>query len=120
MMKIISTYKTLDIVVVPFPFTDAIETKKRPAIVLSSSNTFNTEAGHSVLAMITSAQHNSWPRDTFISNLSSCGLQKPSIIRLKLFTIDHRLIIEKIGSLSTKDQKALRKNFTLTFSQLID
>ncbi|MDR3550123.1 MAG: type II toxin-antitoxin system PemK/MazF family toxin [Candidatus Babeliales bacterium] len=118
MTKHSNTYKTFDIVVVPFPFVDSAETKNRPAIIISSV-AFNTDIEHSILAMITSSGHITWPNDTKISQLPSCGLIKPSIIRLKLFTLDHRLIKEKIGSLSTKDQKTLQHNFLLAFDELM-
>jgi mRNA interferase MazF len=99
-------YKPFDIVVVPFPFVDSSATKKRPALVLSSFDQFGRHIHHSVMAMITSSQHNSWPLDVSIENLAVAGLKAPSIIRMKLFTIDHRFILKKCGCLGTKDQDA--------------
>jgi hypothetical protein len=55
------TYNALDVVRVPFPFTDRAARKIRPAVVLSDSIAFNTRAGHSVCAVITSAQRSAWP-----------------------------------------------------------
>ena len=51
------TYEPFDIVVVPFPFTDAAQSKHRPALVLSQNTTFGAIIGHSVLAMITSQKN---------------------------------------------------------------
>ena len=96
-----------DVVVVPFPFTDRDASKRRPALVLSSS-AFNQKAAHSVLAMITSAGQSSWPGDHLIKDLDSAGLPGECVIRLKLFTLDHRLVIRKAGTLGTADQKKLR------------
>jgi mRNA interferase MazF len=96
-----------DIVVVPFPFTDRNPTKRRPALVLSSS-AFNKKAEHSVLAMITSAGQSSWPGDHTIQGLNEAGLPAECVIRLKLFTLDHRLVIRKAGTLGAEDQKKLR------------
>jgi len=101
------TYNQFDIVTVPFPFTDSNVVKKRPAIILSSQKEFNTPAGHSIMAMITSARNNPWPHDITITNLKSSGLPKPSVIRIKLFTLDNRFIFNTIGTLSAKDQKTL-------------
>lgn len=53
--------------------------------------------------------------DTPIKQLETCGLRKPSIIRFKFFTLDNRLIRQKIGELSTKDKPSLKKNFTQMF-----
>jgi len=100
------TFKLFDVVVVPFPFTDVDQTKRRPAVVVSSAKMFNTPSKHTVLAMITSSQHESWPLDVAIVDLEACGLSSESIIRMKLFTIDNRFILKKIGQLSAKDQKS--------------
>jgi mRNA interferase MazF len=106
MMKPMPTYKRFDVVVVPFPFTDRTTTKKRPALVLSS-DIFNSGIAHSVMAMITTASHSTWPLDVGIVNLAEAGLKTPSIIRMKLFTIDHMLIQKQIGSLSLQDQQSV-------------
>src|SRR5438128_332369 len=108
MKKTIVTYNQYDIVTVPFPFVDSYNAKQRPAIILSSTS-FNNHAHHSIMAMITSARNKPWPCDVDISNLTESGLPKPSIIRMKFFTIDHRLIIKTIGILSTKDKNTFRK-----------
>jgi mRNA interferase MazF len=105
-MKLMPTYKPFDVVVVPFPFTDRTTTKKRPALVLSSE-LFNSGIGHSVMAMITTASHSAWPLDVGITNLDVAGLKSSSIIRMKLFTIDHALIQKQIGHLSMQDQKSV-------------
>lgn len=99
--------KPFDVVVVPFPFTDRNATKRRPALVLSSS-AFNQKAEHSVLAMITSAGQSSWPGDHIIKDLDVAGLPAECMVRLKLFTLDHRLVIRKAGVLGAADQKKLR------------
>nr|WP_293393335.1 type II toxin-antitoxin system PemK/MazF family toxin [Nevskia sp.] len=95
-----------DVVVVPFPFTDRDSTKRRPALVLSSKTNFNAEIGHSVLAMITSSKEGraAWPLDTPIADLAAAGLPAPSVARMKLFTLDHRLILRRAGRLAASDQ----------------
>ncbi len=96
-----------DVLVVPFPFTDRNATKRRPALVLSSAS-FNQSTQHSVLAMITSAEHSGWPGDYAIKDLDTAGLPTACVVRLKLFTLDHRLVIRKAGLLGLADQKKLR------------
>jgi len=103
------TFKAFDVVVVPFPFTDRATTKRRPALVLSNENTFNKKVGQSVLAMITSANNSNWPLDTNIQDLDVAGLSSASVIRMKLFTLDDRLIIRRAGQLSGEDKKAAGK-----------
>lgn len=96
-----------DVVVVPFPFTDRNASKRRPALVVTNS-VFNQKAQHSVMAMITSAGQSIWPGDHFIKDLDAAGLPTECVIRLKLFTLDHRLVIRKAGQLGVADQKKLR------------
>lgn len=88
---------------VPFPFTDRAAAKNRPALVLSDALAFNAPAGHSVLAMITSASNSPWPLDCPIADLASAGLPMPSLVRFKLFTLDHRLIRGALGRLAAPD-----------------
>jgi mRNA interferase MazF len=95
------------VVVVPFPFIDRQTTKRRPALVLSSLD-FQKNVGHSVLAMITSADQSSWPGDHAIADLQAAGLSSACVVRLKLFTLDHRLILRQAGQLGAADQKKLR------------
>lgn len=104
------TYKMFDVVVVPFPFTDQNTNKKRPALVLSDYESFNNVTENCVLAMITSAKNPDWPLDTPIGSIQKAGLPSPSKVRMKLFTLDSRLIFKKIGGLSAKDQKLFKEN----------
>jgi mRNA-degrading endonuclease toxin of MazEF toxin-antitoxin module len=98
------TCEPYDVVVVPFPFTDRRASKRRPALVLSAGR-FNAESGHTVLAMITSADNPPWPMDIPI-DAASAGLRAPSKVRMKLFTLDNRLILRSTGRLSEQDQRA--------------
>ncbi len=99
-------YNQFDVVVVPFPFTDQKNLKRRPALVISSSN-FNQQVQHAVMLMITSARNAPWFGDVNIEELDATGLEKPSVIRMKFFTLDNRLILKKSGSLGLKDQKMI-------------
>jgi mRNA interferase MazF len=92
-----------DVVVVPFPFSERAAAKRRPALALSRK-AFNA-AGHTVLAMITTQAHRPWPGDTPIHDLSAAGVPLQCIVRLKLFTLDNRLILRRIGTLSTSDRR---------------
>jgi mRNA interferase MazF len=99
-------YERFDVVIVPFPFTDKAQTKRRPALILSQ-RAFGRKAGHSIMAMITSANNPPWPLDVAIADLDAAGLPAASVVRMKLFTLDHRFILDKRGKLSTKDRKAV-------------
>jgi mRNA interferase MazF len=119
MKKPIKTYDSFEVVLVPFPFTESINSKKRPALVLSSSLHFNMKAGSSVMAIITTATHHPWPLDIPIMNLEAAGLPTASIIRMKLFTLDHRLILKKLGLLHATDQSQVAKNLRQLFQPIL-
>lgn len=106
MSKPISIYEQYEVVKVPFPFADVKATKVRPALVLSSAKHFNAKIGLSVMAMITSLKPSKdfWPGDVLIENLVVTGLPVASIIRFKLFTLDHRLVLGRLGHLSEIDK----------------
>ena len=112
------TYEPFDVVVVPFPFTDSAQTKRRPALVLSQHTNFGNKIGHSVLAMITSQKNAPWPLDCEIKNKKQSGLPAPSVVRMKLFTLDNRFIIRKIGQLSDSDQNKVKQSLSQLFDYL--
>ena len=91
-----------DIVVVPFPFTDRAAQKKRPALIVSRKE-FN-RYGQTIMAMVTSSSL-SWPSDCPLGDLASAGLSAPCVVRMKLFTLDNRLIVRRIGKLGGEDQE---------------
>jgi len=109
MRKPTATYDAFDVVVVPFPFTDRAASKRRPALVVSPDSAFNRPSGHAVLAMITSQEHPLWPLDIPLTDLGSAGLTIRSLVRMKLFTVDQRLILRKAGKLSERDRGSVSR-----------
>jgi len=117
MSKPTVSFERFAVVRVPFPFTDRNATKNRPALVLSNPGTFNTAAGHSVMAMITSETNPPWPLDCALADLSAAGLPAPSKVRFKLFTLDHRLVRGQLGKLSPADSKMVRAGLAKLFDE---
>ncbi|MEI6451362.1 MAG: type II toxin-antitoxin system PemK/MazF family toxin [Actinomycetes bacterium] len=95
------------VVVVPFPFTDRRAERRRPALVVSRPEALGVRVGQSVLAMVTSAAHSAWPLDVPVTDLVSAGLPAPSLVRMKLFTLDDRLVERQIGALTAADAHAV-------------
>lgn len=104
------TFEKWDVVVVPFPFTERNENKRRPALVVSNRR-FNGH-GHTVLAMITSSAHDPWPGDALLGEHEAAGLHKSCTVRLKLFTLDNRIILKTIGHLSEADRTTVAANIS--------
>lgn len=102
------TFEAWIVVVVPFPFIDVPHAKPRPAVVLSN-RVFNENHGHCLLAMITTAARSKWASDHEIKELAEAGLHVPCVVRLKLFTLENRLIGRQIGVLGKMDRAAIGK-----------
>ncbi len=97
-----------DVAIVPFPFTDIAIAKPRPALVLSQQDA-NEASGNTVFAMITTAARSRWPQDIALADGPDAGLSTASLVRIKLFTLDNRLISRKIGALSARDRQSVRR-----------
>jgi mRNA interferase MazF len=91
-------YDAFDIVVVPFPYADRLAEKRRPALLVSNRRL----ATHGVVwvAMITSADNESWSSDVAIADLARAGLPAPSVVRpAKIACLDPERIDRRIGTL---------------------
>jgi mRNA interferase MazF len=91
-----------DVVVVPFPVVDVAAEKRRPALILSRQ-LFNQSSGHSICAMITTAGGSQWQSDIVIGDLKAAGLQRPCVVRWKLFTLPNEIILKRAGKLGSSD-----------------
>jgi len=91
------TYSIGDVVLMPFPFTDKLASKKRPVVVISNADHFGD---FQVVAVTSSERQNS---GVMISNdsLAEGVLPKTSWARTgKLYTLNTSLVIRKIASLN--------------------
>lgn len=111
-------YNQFDVIIVPFPYSDSAKSKIRPALILSGASDFDGKIEHSICAMITSLKNKAWPLDVEINDLKSSGLPAPSVVRMKLFTIDHQIIKGKIGTLSLKDKALVIKSLKAVIPNL--
>lgn len=94
-------YQKGDVVLVPFPFTDARATKARPALVLSDIS-YEQSTGNVILAQITSKAAQ-FPSDYALQDWAKAGLKKPSVVRIKLATLAASLVRYKPGAVSPAD-----------------
>jgi mRNA-degrading endonuclease toxin of MazEF toxin-antitoxin module len=93
-----TTYAPGDIVVVPFPCSDRLAEKRRPALVVSNARL--AEQGFVWLAMITSARQSALAHDAPIRDLALAGLPAPSVVRpTKVATVEPSRIVRKAGRL---------------------
>jgi mRNA interferase MazF len=89
-----------EVVVVPFPFSDLSETKKRPAFVVTSF-----EDDDLILCQITSKTIKDDYSISITEDAFEYGsLNQPSNIRPnRIFTADKQLILYKIGKLKVEE-----------------
>jgi mRNA interferase MazF len=100
-------FAAYDVVVVPFPYSDRLAEKRRPAVVISSP-ALEKQHGLVWLAMITSAENRAWESDVTVTDLAGAGLPAPSRIRpAKIATVDGERIVRRIGALSAKDVRTV-------------
>ena len=100
-------YRTGDVVLIPFPYTDLTATKTRPAVVVSSDLYLANYPDlvvcyiSSRLAIATKAL------DYVIREWKEAGLLKPSFLRPKLATIVPDLVVLHVGALAAVDRGGL-------------
>ena len=104
----------MDVVVVPIPFTDRLAARRRPVLIVSSTQ-FNHTHDEAILAMITSAISN-WVSDFVLRDWHEAGLNVPCKVRFKLFTLGNELTIRKLGNLSGRDIEAGRSRLSRTLA----
>lgn len=87
-----------DVVIVPFPYSDRLAEKRRPAVVISNRKLH--ALGLIWIVMITSADNPAWPGDVPVIDLKRSGLPAPSTIRpAKIACIDPLRVQRRAGRL---------------------
>ena len=102
------TLTSFEVVVVPFPYSERLAEKRRPAVIVSGPTLHKT--GFLWIAMITSAGKETRPGDIAIRDIASAGLPGPSIVRAsKLATIEPVRVVRRIGRLAPSERAAVVK-----------
>ena len=97
-----------DIVVLPFPYTDRLAEKRRPALIISMPWVVK-DYGLLWVAMITSAGNEAWDSDIEINNMVNAGLSAPSVIRLvKIATLEAHRDLRRLGKLGANEKRAVK------------
>lgn len=106
-------YRSRDIVLISFPFTNLKKKKKRPALVLLAVGD-----GDVIVARITSKIMNT-NFDVTIEEWRHAGLILPSVVRLnKLGTIEESIIEKKLGVVHDKDWKRVHITIKKLFERI--
>ena len=87
-----------DVVLLPIPLTDLTSRKVRPAIVVGRNGT------DLFVVPVSSVLSNT---DFLIQEWRAAGLNVPSGMKAQLATVEERLVVKIIGSISAVDRKNL-------------
>lgn len=112
-----TSYNFGDVVLVPFPFTDQTASKRRPAVVVSSGA---YHADHvNLILMGVSSQIRGSRRigEVVITDWKNAGLIGPSVVKAVITTIQRKLVIRKLGTLSDSDRNAVESALRLVLGQ---
>ena len=101
-------YSFGDIVLVPFPFTDQSATKKRPAVVVSSSAYHGARSDLIIMAVTSQMRPTNTIGEVLINNWKGAGLIKPSVVKPVITTIEATLVLRRLGRLAAQEQQSLR------------
>jgi mRNA interferase MazF len=100
-------YKQGDVVLVPYPFGERASKKKRPALVISSTD-YNQITGELVIAQVTGrVAANARLGDSHIQGWREANLPRPALVRCRLATVKSSLVLRRLGELSEADFQAV-------------
>lgn len=104
-----TNYEQGDIVLVDFGFSEGIGSKKRPVLIISTSN-YHKSRQEVIIAAITHNIKRVLIGDTKIDNWKEAGLMYPSLVTGIVRTIKEDMIIRKIGVLLQSDLQKVQEN----------
>jgi len=101
------TYSRWDVVAVPFPFIEGTESKRRPALILSTHALYGIH-GLYWAAMITTAKAGIQPEDLLVTEPAKAGLPADCVIRVsRLTTLSDQQIDRRLGTITPKLRNAV-------------
>ena len=109
-------FKQKELVLLPYPFSDQVGSKVRPAIIVSNDN-FNKRCEDCVMVPLTTLIKDE-PFSLIVNqdSLESGKLLKQSRVRIdKLFTIKKSLIIMQIGKINDKTLEKIKIEISKVF-----
>ncbi|MGA1796131.1 MAG: type II toxin-antitoxin system PemK/MazF family toxin [bacterium] len=106
-----------DAVLVPFPFTDQSKSKKRPAIVISSSAYHRERPDLILMAATSQIRPSASFGEVTVMQWKQAGLLKPSVIKPIFTTVEKGLVLKKLGRLGEKDRHNLQETLRVLLGE---
>jgi len=88
-----------DVVLVPFPFTNQIQSKKRQAVIVSGQAYNSVKPDVVVMAITSQLRPSPEFGEVWIPRWQEAGLLKPSAIKPVFASLERDLIIRQLGRL---------------------
>jgi len=104
-----TNYKSGDIILIEVIFSEQNESKRRPALIISSDE-YNKNRKDIIIAAITSNTSRILLGDTLINDWKKAGLLCASVVTATIQTIKNDMIIKKLGALVINDFMAIKHN----------
>ena len=97
-----------DLVLIAFPFSDLVGSKKRPAVVVSSDAYHRQRPDVVLMAVTSQVRRAPGFGDVVIRDWERAGLLKPSAIKPVIFTAEKHIVLKRLGRLTLEDQQLVR------------
>ena len=104
-----TAYEQGDVVLVRFIFSDESGTKRRPAVIVSTSD-YHQGRQEVIMAAITSNVERLLVGDHLIAGWQEAGLLFPSVATGIVRTIKQSMIERRLGVMPPEDMQAIRGN----------
>ena len=103
-----------DILVIPFPFSDLSNSKRRPAMIIAK-----LKGDDLILCQITGQERfDAYSEEILPTDFISGTLDKPSMVRPnRIFTADKSIVLRKIGSLKKETIQRIQKRLVQIIEQ---
>ncbi len=105
-------YSKGEVILLPYPFTDLMTRKVRPAVVAGPNNGKYEDI---FVVPLTSKVNNLSEGEFRLENWKEAGLNVPTAIKRGCLLIDAGLVIKKVGALSKDDLDLINKALAIWF-----
>lgn len=95
-----------EIVLVRYPFSDLMNSKVRPAVVVNAAHVSNDL----FIVALTSKTQSLMAGEFILSEWQNAGLNVATAVKRGVFTIHEKLVLKTVGTLSATDAESLDKS----------
>ena len=95
-----------DVVLVAYPFSDRIDVKVRPAVIVSGSH----RSRDLFVVPLTSRADRMVEGEFSLADWRNAGLNMASVVKRGLFTVHESFILKRVGTLGTMDTTRINES----------